>query len=150
MDKLIDTCSNGRGLLTDTSGAVEHNGSTAQARCSLQSFEYMDHVDDHSCLLHIALWPCTCLWSSGSLSQEQQRQASFLPQKGDGSVGRGRIPGPLSDVTCRVLVRTKRGTTIDASVLAKLSEACYDMQITKHLGWKRLKGYMFRRMQASR
>jgi hypothetical protein len=59
---------------------------------------------------------------------------------------------PLSDVTDRVLATTKSGTTIEVSVLAKLSEACYDMQMNKTargLGWKRLKGYLFRRIEAS-
>lgn len=65
------------------------------------------------------------------------------------SIGRGRIPGPLSDVTGRVLVRRKSGTAIDVFVLAKLSKACYDMQTRKQLGWERLKGYVFRRIQAS-
>lgn len=36
---------------------------------------------------------------------------------------------PLSDVTDRVLARIKSGTTIEVSVLAKLSEACHDIQI---------------------
>ena len=45
--------------------------------------------------------------------------------------GRGRMLDPLSDVTDRVLAGTKSGTTIEVSVLAKLSEACYDMRITK-------------------
>lgn len=65
------------------------------------------------------------------------------------SVGRGRIPGPLSDVTGRFLVRKRSGTAINVCVLAKLSEACYDMQTRKQLGWRRLKGYVFRRIQAS-
>jgi len=50
-------------------------------------------------------------------------------------VARGSIPGPLSDVTDRILARTKSGTTIDVRVLAKLSEACYDMQTREQLGW---------------
>jgi hypothetical protein len=43
------------------------------------------------------------------------------------------MTGPLSDVTDRVLAGTKSGTTIEVRVLAKLSEACYDLQTTKQL-----------------